>query len=92
MNLSDTEGGDEWALTVQLGDAQGRKVTTETLRFRDVGHAEAALAPLSGGAMMHPKQIYTVRNEAGESISFVGERYISHSLLRIEPTEFDFEV
>lgn len=89
--LSDKTGV-EWALTVQLGDSQSRKITTETIKFRAREFAESQLHGFDNGQILRPNQIYTVENEKGERISFVGERYISHSLRRLETIDFESEM
>lgn len=80
----------EWSLTVQLGDGSNRKTTTESLRFSDREAALAQLQPLSRHQLIKANQIYTIENEKGEEISFLGARYISHSLIEWEETDLPF--
>jgi hypothetical protein len=79
-----------WSVTIQLGDPQGRRIATETLNFGSRDAAHHALTKLTSQGMFLAKQLYTLENEIGEQISFVGERYISHSLLNVTPIDLEF--
>jgi hypothetical protein len=78
-----------WAVTVQLGDPAGRKVATETLNFRSKEAGQQALRELRESEALLKNRVYTIENEEGEQISFLGERYISHSLLNITPIDIE---
>ena len=82
---------DEWSLTIQLGDPNTKRISTESISFKLRETAVAQLATLSGGAIIRPAMIYTVENEDGEQISFLGQHYLSHSLKNVTPIEIDFD-
>jgi hypothetical protein len=79
-----------WSVTIQLGDQSGRKVATESLGFKTREKALEQLASFNGGEIIRPKQIYTLENENGEQISFLGDRYISNSLVDMKSMQIDF--
>lgn len=83
--MSNTE---EWSLTVQLGDPQTKRIVTESIAFGSRRKAQEQLEPFTAGSILKPNNLYTIENEAGEQIAFIGSHYLSHSLKTV--TQIDW--